>query len=184
MELKEEKHTLYLETTIPSYYTARTSRDLIVAARQAVTAEWLTKESHKYDIYASQFVLDEAAEGDSEAAEKRLNFLLPFPLLEITDEVILLTEIILNTRLFPEKAVRDVSHIAVTSAHGIEYLLTWNCNHINNANIKERLRKIFEDKGLYFPIICTPEELAEDEDENRPYFERNTSDQRNSLTEI
>jgi len=59
MKIKKEKQPLYLETTIPSYYTARTSRDLIVAARQTVTAEWLAKESHKYDIYTSQFVLDE-----------------------------------------------------------------------------------------------------------------------------
>lgn len=163
---EEEKLTLYLETTIPSYYTARTSRDLIVAARQSVTAEWLVKESHKYDIYISQFVLDEAAGGDSEAAGKRTDFLSQFPLLEITDEVISLTEVILNTGLFPEKAVRDVSHIAVASAHSIEYLLTWNCTHINNATVKEKLRKTFEEKVLHFPIICTPEELAEEEYEN------------------
>jgi len=165
-DVMEEKPTLYLETTIPSYYTARTSRDLIVAARQSVTSEWLTKESHKYDIYVSQFVLDEAAEGDSEASKKRLDFLLPFPLLEITDEVMSVSEVILNTRLFPEKAVRDISHIAVASAHSIEYLLTWNCTHINNATVKEKLRKTFEKKELYFPIICTPEELAEEEYEN------------------
>lgn len=161
-----EKPTLYLETTIPSYYTAWTSRDIIVAARQSITAEWIEKESHKYDIYTSQFVLDEAVEGDSEAARKRLDFLASFPLLEITDEVISLSEIILETRLIPEKAVGDASHIAVASAHEIEYLLTWNCKHINNATIKERLRRTFESQSLYFPIICTPAELTEDENDN------------------
>ena len=166
MKIPEEKPTLYLETTIPSYYTARTSRDLIVAARQAITTEWIDKESYKYNIYTSQFVLDEAVGGDSEAAEKRVNFLSSFQLLEITDEVISLSEIILNTRLFPAKAVRDVSHIAVAAAHEIKFLLTWNCTHINNATVKERLRKTFEKKNLYFPIICTPEELSEEENEN------------------
>lgn len=160
------KPTLYLETTIPSYYTALTSRDIIVAARQSITAEWMEKESHKYDIYTSQFVLDEAIEGDLEAAGKRLNFLASFPLIEITNEVISISEIILETRLIPEKAVGDASHIAIASAHEIEYLLTWNCKHINNATIKEILRKTFEKRNLYFPIICTPEELSEEENDS------------------
>ncbi len=166
MNPPEMKPTLYLETTIPSYYVARASRDLIVAARQSITAEWVEKGAHKYDIYTSQFVLDEAVEGDCEAAKKRLDFLSSFRLLEITDEVIYIAEIILETGLIPEKAVGDVSHIAVASAHEIEFLLTWNCKHINNAVIKESLRKNFEKKSIYFPIICTPEELPEEENDN------------------
>jgi hypothetical protein len=157
--MKRRKSTLYIETTIPSYYTAWSSRNLIVAAHQSITIEWWINESKKYDIYISQFVLDEVAEGDHEASKKRLDFLLPFPLLEITDEVLVLTKIILGTEYFPEKAIRDASHIAIAAVHGIEYLLTWNCLHINNAVIKEKLRKTFEKRRVHFPIICTPEEL-------------------------
>jgi hypothetical protein len=157
-----EKPTLYLETTIPSYYTARVSQNLIVAAHQAITQEWWHQEALKYDIYISQFVIDEAAAGDPDAAQRRLTFLNPFPLLETTAEVELLAQNIINTHLFPTKAIQDVSHIAVAVVHGIDYLLTWNCTHINHATTKEKVRVICEQQGFPFPIICTPEELMED----------------------
>ena len=82
------KPTLYLETTISSYYTARVSQNLIVAAHQALTEEWWQRESQKYNIYISQFVLDEAEAGDPDAAQRRMTFLNSFPLLEVTDEVL------------------------------------------------------------------------------------------------
>lgn len=162
-----EKPTLYLETTIPSYYTARVSQDLIVAAHQAITNEWWDNESSKYTIYISQFVLDEAGEGDPIASRRRLEFLTPFLLLETTDEVLALTELILNTPLFPGKAVRDASHIATAAVHDIDYLLTWNCKHINNAIFKEKLRGVCEKQGFRFPVICTPEELVEESNDKR-----------------
>ena len=157
-----EKQTLYLETTVPSYYTARVSQDLIVAAHQAITNEWWEHESSKYTIYISQFVFDEASEGDPIASRRRLEFLTPFLLLETTDEVLALTELILNTPFFPENAIRDASHIAMAAVHGIDYLLTWNCKHINNATFKDKLRGVCEKQGYHFPIICTPEELMEE----------------------
>jgi hypothetical protein len=49
---------LYLETSVVSYLTAEGSRDLILAAHQEVTrAWWASRES--FNVYASQFVLDE-----------------------------------------------------------------------------------------------------------------------------
>lgn len=157
-----EKPSLYLETTIPSYYTARVSQNLIVAAHQAITQEWWQQEALKYNIYISQFVLDEASAGDPDAAQRRLAFLNNFPLLELTPDVELLVQYIINTNLFPVKALQDVSHIAVAAVHGMEYLLTWNCTHINHATTKEKVRHICEAQGFLFPIICTPEELKED----------------------
>jgi hypothetical protein len=158
-----ERPTLYLETTIPSYYTARVSQNLVVAAHQAITNEWWQRESNKYTLYISQFVLDEVVEGDPEAAKRRSDFLAPFPLLEITDEVLTVTKAIINTKFFPEKAIQDALHVAITAVHGIDYLLTWNCVHINNAIFKERLRIVSEQCGFHFPMICTPEELMEGE---------------------
>ena len=157
-----DKSTLYLETTIPSYYTARMSQNLIVAAHQAITQEWWQQESGKYTVYISEFVLVEALEGDQNAANRRREFLTPFPLLEVTESVFDLTQVFLNTRYFPEKAIRDASHLAIATVHHMEYLLTWNCTHINNAIFKDKLRVISEQHGFRLPMICTPEELMEE----------------------
>ena len=57
------------------------------------------------------------------------------------------------------KAEVDAAHIAIASVHNIEFLLTWNCRHIANATIVEKVRNICEGEGFHIPVICTPYEL-------------------------
>ena len=73
---------VYLETTIVSYLTARPSRDLIRAARQQLTRDWWQYRRGDFDLHISQFVLDEAGDGDPDAARRRLEFLEGLPLLD------------------------------------------------------------------------------------------------------
>lgn len=37
------KETIYVETTVVSYYTSKPSRDIIVLAHQEITREWWAK---------------------------------------------------------------------------------------------------------------------------------------------
>ena len=67
--------SIYIETTIPSLATSRPSRDIIIAGRQASTLLFWEAERHNYDLYISQYVIDECSLGDTAAAERRLNFL-------------------------------------------------------------------------------------------------------------
>jgi hypothetical protein len=155
------KPTLYLETTIPSYLKAKQSRDIIQTARQQITAEWWDIRLNDFDIFISQVVIDEAGEGDTVASMKRMEAIKTFPLLEITEEVIKLAHKIIIEKIIPEKAVRDALHIAVATFHEMNFLLSWNCKHIANAEIIKRLRKTIADEGFELPVICTPEELLE-----------------------
>ena len=61
----------------------------------------------------------------------------------------------------PSKAYVDALHVAVAAAHGIDYLLTWNCTHIANATMQRTIRRVCEDAGLQAVTICTPQELME-----------------------
>jgi hypothetical protein len=61
--------------------------------------------------------------------------------------------------MLPAHAVRDAAHVAVTAVHAIDYLLTWNCKHLANAQIARRIGWVCEKLGHRMPIICTPEEL-------------------------
>jgi hypothetical protein len=153
------KPTVYLETTIPSLLTAWPSRDLIVAADQQVTRQWLETRRRHFELFVSDFVLDEAGQGDSNAAAQRLQVLEECGVLQATDAVEALTTGLLDAGLIPRKAAADAAHIAVAAVHGMDFLLTWNCRHIANAMIAERVRAICAQLGYKAPNICTPHEL-------------------------
>jgi hypothetical protein len=153
------KPRLYLETTIPSYLTAWPSRDLIVAAHQQITQEWWRTRRDAFEMYISQFVLDEAGAGDSQAARERLDVLKPFPLLDISPEVSQLAAALLEAGIIPSRAARDAAHIAICAIHGIDYLMTWNCAHIANATIIKTVQAVCVQNRCACPVICTPEEL-------------------------
>jgi hypothetical protein len=150
---------VYLETTIPSYLTAWPSRDLIIAGHQQLTKDWWRTRRNEFELCISQFVLDEASAGDAEAAEERLAILSPLPLLDISDAVLPLATAILQSGCIPAKAARDAAHIAISTIHRIDFLLTWNCAHIANAQIVKKVQEICAKAGFPCPVICTPEEL-------------------------
>ncbi len=153
---------VYIETTIPSYLAAWLSRDLRQAARQQITHDWWNNRRQNFDLCTSETVLDEAAAGDADAARRRMLFLQGLPLLQLTGAVNAVAKAIMRSRLLPEKAARDALHIAVSSVHGIDMLLTWNCQHIANAAIMKELGGIIASCGFEIPLLCTPEELLGD----------------------
>lgn len=150
---------VYIETTIPSYLTAWPSRDLIIAGHQQLTKEWWQTRRGEFELCISQFVLDEASAGDAQAAQERMAILNPLPLLDISEAVLYLATTILQTGIIPGKAARDAAHIAISAVHGIDFLLTWNCAHIANAQIVKQVQAICSQHGFTCPLICTPEEL-------------------------
>ena len=156
----EEKPTVYLETTIPSFLTARPSSSLVLAGEQELTRQWWEARRESFTLFVSELVIEEAIKGDTEASGKRMRAIADVPVLEIDEETIRLTEEILRSGVIPERAAADAGHIAVASRHGIDYLLTWNCRHIANAEIIRRLESVVEAAGYSLPIICTPAELC------------------------
>lgn len=159
------KPTLYLETTIPSYYTARLVRDVIILAHQEITRIWWEQRLPLFDTYVSAVVLEEARQGDPEAARRRMEALAGFPILEATAEIERLAEGYMTRLDRPTKALRDAAHLAFACAHQLDYLLTWNCAHIANAEFRRRLVDINVGLGLETPTICTPEELMGTEED-------------------
>lgn len=152
----------YVETSVVSYLTAWTSRDLVRAAHQQVTRDWwATRKS--YDLFISQFVLDESAAGDSEASTERLKILREIELLDVTEDAILLGERLVTGGGLPAKARVDALHVAMAAVHGMSYLLTWNCKHIANATMRGRIEELCRAAGFEPPVICMPLELAEEQ---------------------
>jgi len=151
--------SVYFETMFISYLVSHPSRDLLVAAHQHTTHEWWTNRRQDFECYVSQVVIDEASAGDPEEAKKRMEKISEFPVLEVTDEAEFLTRSILESGAIPPHAVRDAAHIAVAAVNDVDYLLTWNCTHLANAQIIRRISVICNKEGYNMPVICTPEEL-------------------------
>ena len=152
---------IYIETTIPSYLTARGSRDLRLAADQETTEEWWETRRSGYELFVSETVLDEAAVGDAAFAAKRLAVLDGLPRLALTPEAAALATRLLTTEIIPPKAAPDALHLAIAAAHGMDFLLTWNCKHIHNLMLERRIQAVCLAFGFECPIICTPSDLME-----------------------
>jgi len=116
--------TIYVETSILSYLTARPTRDLLAAGRRQITHEWWDTRRVRFDVYISPLVDQEARRGDP-----------------------------------------DATHIALAAVHGMDYLLTWNCRHIDNAETKPIVRSVCTAHGYSCTEIRTPEELMGDQEE-------------------
>lgn len=153
--------TVYIETSIIGYITSRPSRDLITAANQRLTHDWWNECRENFDIFISQFVIDECTLGDAIAARERLDVIADIRQLDVTAAVETLANGLVDQLPLPEKAQVDALHIAVATVHGMEYLLTWNCTHIANAILRPQIETICRSFSYEPPTICTPQELME-----------------------
>ncbi|MEH2108928.1 type II toxin-antitoxin system VapC family toxin [Nostoc sp.] len=151
--------TVYIETSIVGYLTARPSNNLILMANLEATREWWDTRRDQFMLYISQVVLDEVARGDTEIATKRLEIVRDFPLLEVSEAVQSLAAQFIAKSSLPPKAADDALHIAAATVYGLDYLLTWNCKHIANAQIQKKLAQVSLDAGYELPTLCTPYEL-------------------------
>src|SRR5882762_2022971 len=150
--------SVYVETSVISYLSARPSRDVVIAAHQQLTRQWW-KGRRSYRLFVSQIVRDEAAVGELTARTRRLRVLQGVPALAVGEEATRVAGELIRRGALPKKATVDAFHIGIAAAHQIDYLLTWNCKHIANATMRGTIEAICRSEGVTPPIICTPEEL-------------------------
>jgi hypothetical protein len=155
------KPTVYIETTVVSYYTARPSRDLIAAAHQQTTVEWWENALPQFSAFISPFVIEECEKGDPKAANRRMTAISSFDVLTVNDEIRKLGDLYFKKTFLPEKAKLDAMHLAVAVFHGMNYIASWNFTHILNPILHKSIISINKDRGLETPFILTPEELME-----------------------
>ena len=159
------KPRLYLEATVPSYQVSKPSRDLVTAAHQQLTHEWWETRLADFEVYISQFVLDEAGAGDVDMAARRLALLSDFPVLDATPEALELARALVERGAIPARKATDAAHIAIATIHHMQFLMTWNCAHLANAEIMAQAQAICAELGYAAPIVCTPEELLGGQDD-------------------
>src|SRR5947207_13157090 len=120
------KPTVYVETSVVSYLTARPLSDPIVAGQMAATREWWADAPAQFDLYTSALVIAEASAGDAKAAAERLTALATLPQVPLTDEARDLAAALIAAAAMPSRARVDALHVATAATNGLDYLVTWN----------------------------------------------------------
>lgn len=152
---------IYIETSVISYLTARSSRDLLVAARQEATREWWERRASAFRPVISSLVIEESSAGDPEAALRRLDICLPLPRLPIDAASEHLAERLISTGTIPATEQEDALHLAIATLSNVDFIATWNFAHLVGPVAKYRLQSAIEHLGYPPPILATPEELLE-----------------------
>jgi predicted nucleic acid-binding protein len=155
------KSTVYIETTVISYLTARATTDPLLAGDIDATKKWWDNTRGSFELFTSEIVIQEASRGDAKAAAERLSVLGALPGLPVTSPATALAKTLVSKSALPRKARVDALHISIAAANGMNYLLTWNCRHLANATLRARIEQICRDEGYEPPVICTPKELTE-----------------------
>lgn len=156
------KPSVYIESTVVSYLVARPSSNPILAVRQRASRQLWEDYADRFEFVISRVVRDEIQRGDVTAARQRLKMVLPLTVLEISSEVNMLTQKLLDARAVPRNSEPDAQHIATATVHSVEYLVSWNHKHIVNENKREHINQVCREAGFQPTIICTPIQLMED----------------------
>lgn len=162
------KKRTYIETTIPSFYfEARPEPEMI--ARREWTRDWWdqARRDDSYELVTSIAVVDEITRGEFPARDDCLGLLEPVPLLSIEPEVAEVAQAYVARQVMPSDPVGDALHLALASYHRCDFLVTWNCRHLANANKFDHIRRVNTILGLFVPALVTPLELLGDDDEAR-----------------
>jgi hypothetical protein len=154
---------VYVETTIPSFYhDARSAPEII--ARRDWTRQWWSRAPSRFELVTSAAVLDELAGGNVESSRERLALVSGLPLLAIEPPIADIVGAYLLHKVMPDDPVGDALHLALASYHKCEFLVTWNCQHLANANKFGHIRRVNTLLGLFVPALVTPLELLGESD--------------------
>ena len=157
---------IYIETTIVSFYfNARSEPEMV--ARQNWTRRWLDAALLTSDeLVTSVAVETELNAGEFPYKSDMIDLASRFPLLDINDAVIEAVEAYTANQVMPNDPGGDAFHLAAASFHRCDFLVTWNCRHIANANKFGHISRVNGMLGLGNPTLVTPLGLLNDETDN------------------
>lgn len=157
--------SVYIESSIPSYYHETRNEPQIIAWRDA-TRRWWDEFSSRFELCTSVLTLNELAAGPPEKAALCIDMLRGQRVLDELPGTGELIDFYVAQRLMPTGAGGDAGHLAFATMHGIDFLLTWNCQHLANANKTRHLQVLNGRLGLPVPILTTPLNLIPEDAAN------------------
>ncbi len=148
--------TLYLDTSVFSALF-----DERWPERQLATQRFWTEILPRFEVFASAIGAIEAA-GTPDAQRRK----------EISEEIRLhpwlwpgqpvheLAEALIAGDLVPAKKIEDAMHLGLAVHYGMDYLVSWNFEHMVAVKTKKRLPVLAAQKGYFkHPLIVSPQEF-------------------------
>jgi predicted nucleic acid-binding protein len=152
------RQSVYIETTIPSFhYEVRTEPEMI--ARRNWTRDWWDSRRQAYQLVTSVAVVDELQAGTFPNQDQALALLIDISLVPVEPAIIEIVETYIQRMVMPRDPTVDALHLALASYHKCDFLLTWNVQHLANANKFAHIRRVNALLGLFTPALVTPLEL-------------------------
>lgn len=156
---------VYVETTVPSfYYEVRDEPEMV--ARRDWTRRWWERAQSACELLTSVPVIDELERGDFPHRDECLRLVDSLPLLAVEPAILEIVQTYIARHVMPKSPVGDALHLALASYHRCDFLATWNCKHLANANKFAHIRRVNTLLGLFVPALVTPLELLEADDED------------------
>jgi len=152
----EIKKLVYLDSTIPSYLFDE--RDSIKNYIE-VTKRWWAEERQNFRVVISGETVAETNRGEHPYKEKIIECVSQLEILPYNQQLEEIVRVYSDNHLMPQGSTGDGLHLAYASFHKVDFLLTWNCNHLANANKRQHIRIINTRLNLFIPEIITPLEL-------------------------
>lgn len=150
------KKTVYMDSTIPSYlFDERESIKTYID----VTNKWWDEERNNFALWISEETIAELSRGDYPNKTKIIECAFQIQVLPLDEHIVEIAQVYLDNLLMPRVLKGDALHLAYASFFKMDFLLTWNCNHLGNANKKQHIRIINARLNLFTPEIVTPLEL-------------------------
>ena len=151
--------TVYVETTIPSFYYEVREEPEMIARRNWTRQWWEEFGTRNFDLVTSQAVIDELSRGRFPGRDDAVALVHDLQLLPVVEEIEEIVTVYVSHSLMPRDAVGDALHLAIASFYGCDYLMTWNCKHLANANKYRHMRRVNAMLDLVTPSLVTPLEL-------------------------
>ncbi len=139
------------------YHDVRTEPEMI--ARREWTRKFWDFAKNDYTLLSSPAVIEELEQGKFPNQQAMLDLVDTLTVLPIDEMVGLIVEAYIANSVMPNDPKGDALHLALASYHKCDFLLTWNCKHLANANKFGHIRNINQRLDLYVPLLVTPIEL-------------------------
>ena len=159
----DKRLKVYLETSFVSYLTGRPTTREPIASWQAASRQWWAAVAPSCDLFVSDYVQEEAQQGNADQVVQRMEVLRGIPNLVVKETRIgEIAKMLIQEHALPENETMDAYHIATAAFFDMDVLLTWNCKHIANEFTLPKTYLLLNKMGVKPPVIITPKRFMED----------------------